>query len=43
MRDGALRVFHKLQAVSHEPVYNTPTPTLPQGEGELFYGNQAVD
>jgi len=36
MRDGALRVFHELQATSHEPVSKTPTPTLPKGEGCLL-------
>ncbi len=33
MRDGALRVFHKLQATSQEPFSKTPTPALPEGEG----------
>ena len=51
MRDGALRVFHELQATSHEPASKTPTPALPEGEGassdtncelRAFYRRQTI-
>ena len=41
MRASALRVFHELQATSHEPVSKTPTPALPKGEGVLSDANHS--
>jgi len=35
MRVGLLRGFYKPQVTGHKPLPKTPTPALPEGEGDL--------
>ena len=44
-RHARWRIKSLPQATGHKPraVFQTPTLDLPEGEGELFYGNRAMD